>query len=1284
MGKFFVLIYNKLKVSRVAFVLMLVLTFALMLVLSLGIRFDESLASFFPDRGNTDRFEVITRMKAMDRIMIFVTAKDTAEVDPLRLMDVADELADSLLADATAGISVRTTMDDSAVEKVPEMICRNLPVLLSDSDFVRMDSLFRPDAVARKMRQNYGLLASPLSVGIRQYMQHDPLGIGSPILQRVGTLANDMNYNLIDGYVFTADMRSLVVFVELASHFENTGSNAALIDRINQLISTIEDRNADIEVSQYGAPTIAVLNARQVKHDEMQVLAIGLIIIGVVVTVLFRNIWSMFLITLPVLWGGLFALALIAAGGASISLLAVGAGTTVMGVAMSYSIHVITHRQHTDTIEQLIKEMAQPLTIGSFTTIGAFVGLMFTNNSLLRDLGLFASLALVGTTIFCLVFLPHLLPQKRREADNFLSRLADRFGNYDFSRNKVLVVLIILLSVVSLFFMDDVRFDSDMSNLNFQGDAKTRKASELSQELFNSGGHKAMLVTTGSSLAELADNSARLQLKIDSLCDKGLIISSKSVSPFLLVPPAEQQRRIDRWNSYWTDARIDSSLAILSRQAELTGFAPGSFSRFEALLRHRPHFEPTLLDTLAASPIVGPWLTDAQPNMMLISYIVLPVANRDSVMSLFEGDPSVVIADRGYYVRKAAVSVVDDFNLILYISSFLVGLALLLSYGRFELFVISFLPMCVSWLIILGFMGFFGIEFNVVNIIVSTFIFGVGDDFSIFIMDGLQTEYRTGRRTLSSHKTAIALSAFTIIVGLGVQIFADHPAVHSIGTISILGMISVIITSYTIQPILFRLIISGRAEQGCAPNSFWRMAVTAVTYGTFAVGAVIVSVVCRCISLLPVSQQLRHKAVGRLVHRSVVAFFGVAKRYVSFETIGRLDTSKPVVVVANHLSFIDILAVLTLAPRTVMLAKPWVMHSLLFGWLVRNCGFIDVSDGDGRLLENVRRATQSGRSVVVFPEGTRSADGRTHRFHNGAFMLARVLDLPVVPIAFYGNDHAISKQQPFQFCRAKCVCRILPSVHPSSFSSDREMARTVCASIRDACDRLFDVYSKSDPHFYKTLVKAYTYKGPVLEWYMRVKVRMEKCYAMFDAIVPKRGVITDIGCGYGPMTYMLSMLSPHRQMLGIDYDSDKIDVARHTFLRYRLQSLGHAIDFVAANAADCDLPRSDAFIISDMLHYLTPEHQQRLLSGCASRLLPGGMIIVRDGDSALHRRHILTRLTEVMSTRIFAFNKTSESLHFISTADMECFAASSGLLLEVVRNDEYTSNTIYKFTKKQS
>lgn len=74
----------------------------------------------------------------------------------------------------------------------------------------------------------------------------------------------------------------------------------------------------------------------------------------------------------------------------------------------------------------------------------------------------------------------------------------------------------------------------------------------------------------------------------------------------------------------------------------------------------------------------------------------------------------------------------DDFNTVFYICGFLVLFFIWFAFGRVELTLIAFLPMTISWLWILGIMGLMDIRFNIVNIILATFIFGLGDDYTIF------------------------------------------------------------------------------------------------------------------------------------------------------------------------------------------------------------------------------------------------------------------------------------------------------------------------------------------------------------------------------------------------------------------------------------------------------------------------------------------------------------------------------------------------------------------------
>ena len=117
---------------------------------------------------------------------------------------------------------------------------------------------------------------------------------------------------------------------------------------------------------------------------------------------------------------------------------------------------------------------------------------------------------------------------------------------------------------------------------------------------------------------------------------------------------------------------------------------------------------------------------------------------------------------------------------------------MLLIYGSLELTIVSFVPMVISWIWILGIASIFDIRFNFINIILATFIFGLGDDFSIFITDGLQKKYKYKEKVLGHYKTGILLSSISTIVGTGVLIFAEHPALKSIALLSVLGIVTIV------------------------------------------------------------------------------------------------------------------------------------------------------------------------------------------------------------------------------------------------------------------------------------------------------------------------------------------------------------------------------------------------------------------------------------------------------------------------------------------------------------
>lgn len=1285
MSKLFIHIYNYLERHTALRYLLLAGSFLLMLFFAVQVKFEEDVTRFFPDTQDARSTEIVFQnLKVKDKIIVMLSSADTVSgaVPSDRLVEAGDLLKDSLLAEAGSEYitDIFSEVDENMIGKVTDFIYDNLPVFLTEDDYARMDSVLTADGIERRMRSNYLHLLSPAGVALKSILPRDPVGLGTTSLEKLRDFQMTANYEIYDGHIFSRDMSTLLLFITPHYGTGSTGKNEFLIDTIEKQLRETMDTYPGVKAEYFGGPSVGVYNARQIKSDTMLTMTIALVIIIVFITLVFKSRSAVILIILPVLYGAVFSLALIYFLKGSVSAIAIGAGAAVFGVALSYSIHVLSHFNHVSSIRQLIEELAYPLTVGSFTTVGAFFGLVFTSSDLLRDFGLFSSLALIGTTFFCLVFLPHFLKVKEgHEESGRVLRFIEKINGYAYEKNKPLVITIVLVFFLSLYMSGKVTFDSNMMNLSFEP-ANLKAAEQRLNDLFQSDNKTTLFVSVGSTPDEGLRHYAETNRKLDSLKAEGRIKEFASAEK-IFIPYAEQQRRIERWNSYWTEGRKAQVREDIKNGAAKYHFREDTFHDFFALL-DKQYLPCDFTAGDSSLPLLDSWASSADSLSMFITQVRLNEEDKGTVYDRFAGNDGLVIFDRGYFANKWVSAINDDFYLILYISSFLIFFALLISYGRIELTLMTFTPMAVSWVIILGLMAVTGTQFNIVNIILSTFIFGLGDDFSIFIMDGLQQEYRTGKKMLTSHKTAIFFSSFTAVVGLGVLVFAKHPALQSISVISILGMISVVLVSYTILPILFRFFISGPASRGNFPYTLSGLLVTVWFFGLFVVGCLLMMGVALLLILLPVKRRKKKQLFSRIMMYMLRIFLKaawIARR----ENVnpGNETFEKPAVIIANHQSFVDILVMLSLAPKLVMVTNRWVWHSPVFGKIVQYADFVQTEDGYEKVLHHLRDKVAQGYSVVVFPEGTRSADCQVHRFHKGAFYLAEKLQLDILPVVLYGTGMIISKRQPFYVKRGVLCTRILPRILYTDASygvTYQERSKAIAKTFRRAYQETCDIYSNpGNPYFYRQLVANYIYKGPVEEWYIRIKVRMEDKYDFFNRIVPRRARITDIGCGLGPLSYMLAMLSGERTVLGIDYDADKIAVANHNFSR------NERIRFVCANVADYDLPESDVFVMNDMLHYMDYLSQERLLETCIGKLLLGGMLIIRDGDAGGTAKHRVTRFTELLSTRLLEFNKRENDLCFPTHEQFARVAERFHLEIEQRANDRFTSNMIYILRKKE-
>jgi len=129
--------------------------------------------------------------------------------------------------------------------------------------------------------------------------------------------------------------------------------------------------------------------------------------------------------------------------------------------------------------------------------------------------------------------------------------------------------------------------------------------------------------------------------------------------------------------------------------------------------------------------------------------------------------------------------------------------------------------------------------------------------------------------------------------------------------------------------------------------------------------------------------------------------------------LDRIPRDRPVVFMANHQSNCDPPALLAVLPPVLVMVKKEFFRVPLIGQAMVQCGFIRVDRSNREqafeAVEKGVQALKAGRSFLVYPEGTRSPDGRLRSFKKGVFVMAIKAGAPIVPISVSGSSKIMPK-----------------------------------------------------------------------------------------------------------------------------------------------------------------------------------------------------------------------------------------------------------------------------------
>ncbi|MBB77581.1 MAG: methyltransferase [Crocinitomicaceae bacterium] len=1232
------------------------------------LKFDENIYSIFPQANEFKEFNKILKQNNLNKQIIF--SVDVNQDSPEELINRLDSISKNILK-CTDGLVVdfEYYREDNH-SSILSYFYQNFPAYLSSNDFEKIELKLNPDSIYSSIENADERLMSYNSLFFKNIISIDPLNIAGSKLSYVNQYSSNSGFQFEDGLIYSDNGEKVIFNASLGFELDDIAKNKELNERL-ELFKIDLNSTYSNNFDYFGTFQISYENSKQVKLDVFVTMIFSIALILILLIIYYKNLLVPFYFLFPAVFSGFSGLALVGYINPNISVISVATSAVLFGIILDYSFHFFTHYKYSQNIEVTIKKITFPMLVGSFTTVSAFSALMFTDSLVLQNFGLIALCTLTSAVFFNLLIFPTFLKITR-----FKIKLSIREVNTNPIPKVIFRLVIFIIIITTTFFFirqSEFKFNSDLNNLNYHSKELIQK------EKFYAGinpkeDKKIHLFITSKSRQEAIDLNFKLYEDLIGFKLNNGLEEIVSVAPYL-IPEEIKEVRHQNWNSFWSN-RIDSTILNINSASIKFDFSKQAFNPFEKWVRGLLPSEN--YDNLMSNLGLDKYIYKTQNNWNIITSVVIKRNRIDDFRLKFGKHDSVFIFDVSEMANNLLISVQNDFNYLLIFSSLLVFISLFIIYGRIEIALFSFLPMVISWIWIISIAGIFNIQFNFVNILVATFIFGLGDDFSIFITDGLIQKYKTRSSSIKSYRSAIILSGITTIIGTGSLYFAKHPAIHSIAIISIVGIACIMLVTLFVQPSIFSFFILNRTNQKKSPVTFLGLIISIFLFTYFVVGCLIINLFLLILIPFPLHKVYKRKLlnfiISKLAKSTIYLGFHVNKKIINIE---KLNFEKPSIIIANHSSFLDILLMIMLSPKVIIMVKKWVYNSPIFGFFIRYSGYLFIPEGADYNIDKIHSKIKDGYSIVIFPEGSRSFDGNIQRFHKGAFYLAQQLKLDIQPILIVGANY-VNKKNDFIIKSGELILFVLDRITPNHDSFKKRFglfAKDVSLIMKKSHKEVSFSHVNTGGLKNRVLYN-FLYKSPIIEWYIRIKWRIESNnFEYYDNLIQNRKRIYDIGCGYGYLSYYLHYRDESRFIKGIDYDEEKIIIAQNGYDKTE------SLNFEVNDIRGLLYQSPDVVIFNDVLHYISLEDQYKVLSEVANSLNDNGIILIRDGISDLSRRHKITRITEKYSTKILRFNKTSQGLSYFTSESIFNFAKEHNFNCKMVQQSKKTSNVLFILRK---
>ncbi len=682
---------------------------------------------------------------------------------------------------------IRTTAFTEAADqdRIRELYFpRRLRFLSDDPDLLSRESL-TDEEIRRAAADLKRALQGPTGPLVARLGGSDPFQGFSRTLQRLSDL-REPKIRILEGQFVARDAPAGIIFLSTRASPFDTRRVAPFLDFITAAFDEINKAEGGaLSLERSGLAFFAAASEASIRRDVARISFVSTAV-GIGLFLLMFRSPAYILLFLVTIGGGLICgLAACLAVFGEIHGVTMVFGATLIGVCIDYPIHLFNHyllRSEEEDAGGTLARIWPGIRLGALTTIGGIAGMAWTTFPGLRESAVFATAGILGALACTRFLLPVLMPQARRPTA-FLKWAAAGIGalwlRLAQRRTAVIVVLsgAIMLIVTGL---PRLRWAEDLASLNTI-DRTVQEEDQRVRGLVSSMDSGRFIVVSGRGWEETLRRNDAVAARLQAARRDGVIGSYRTLHG------AIWSRQLQDRNVARVRATRDLEGRLVAAFSE-EGFRPGSFRPFFEHLKEADQGALTM-EQLADSPLrdaVRGFVVKLDPESgeRTILTQLQGISDPERLRTYLASLDGVVYFDQGSELRRLYRSLQDRTFQAMGIGTAIVFALLFVQYRSLLLSFAALLPAVAAAAGALAAVSIMGMPSNVLNLIGSLLILGIGVDYGIFLIEGKDSlEHMSG--TLLS----IVLASSTTVLSFGLLGLSSNPGLQGIGITAGLGSV---------------------------------------------------------------------------------------------------------------------------------------------------------------------------------------------------------------------------------------------------------------------------------------------------------------------------------------------------------------------------------------------------------------------------------------------------------------------------------------------------------------